>query len=66
MNHPQLLMRLGFETQTVHRVFVLHPLLRPFSDQLTLRSTNTMMRLIPGNRSLSKGSGIVGSMLGKT
>ena len=57
--------KVGFEAQPVHRAFVIHPLLRPFANRLALRSINFMTRVIPGNRLLKKGGGILASMLGK-
>ena len=55
--------KLGFEAKSVHRVFVLHPFLRPFANQLTLWGVNTTLRFSPGSRMLKKASGILTSML---
>ena len=45
--------------QPVHRAFVSHPLLRPFTNRLTLRGVNTALRFIPGSLRLRKIRGVL-------
>jgi hypothetical protein len=60
----------GFEARPVHRAFVLHPLLRPLANRLTLRlalqGVNTAAHCAPANRLLRKTSGMLSSVLGDT
>jgi hypothetical protein len=56
----------GFEARPLHRAFVLHPLLRPFANRLTLQSVNTLLRFRPGDRRLRKVGGMLACMLGDT
>ena len=57
--------KVGFEAQPVHRAFVLHPLMRPFANRLTLRGVNTALHLIPGNLRLKRTGGVLGYILGE-
>lgn len=59
-------MKVGFEAQPVHRVFALHPLLRPFANRLTLRGMNTALRFWPRGRVLKKAEGMLAYVLGET
>ena len=53
----------GFEARPVHRVFVLHPLLRPLVNRITLWSMNRALQLRPGNRGLLKAIGVMNYLL---
>jgi hypothetical protein len=55
-------LKLGFEAHPVHRAFVLHPLLRPLINPLTLWGVSTMLRLKPGDRHLKKAQGVLASI----
>jgi hypothetical protein len=55
--------KVGFEARPVHRVFVLHPLVRPFANQLTLWGVNTALRFMPGVRQLKKAHGVLACLL---
>jgi hypothetical protein len=57
--------KVGFEAIPVHRVFVLHPVLRPLANRITLWGINTALRLKPGERALKKAEGMLASMLGE-
>jgi len=57
--------KIGFEAKPVHRVFVLHPILRPFVNQLTFLGLNAALRLRPRNRVLKKIRGVLALILGK-
>jgi len=51
--------KVGFEARPVHRVFMLHPLLRPFANRLTLWGVNIALRFRPGDRRLKKAGGVL-------
>jgi len=57
--------KIGFETQPVHRAFVLHPLLRPFANRLTQWGLKAALYFMPGERRLKKVAGALASLLGK-
>jgi hypothetical protein len=57
--------KVGFEARPVHRVFVLHPVLRPFANRLLLGSINSVLRFSPRARMLKKAEGVLASMLGE-
>jgi hypothetical protein len=57
--------KVGFEAQPVRRVFVVHPLLRPFVNRLMLWGVNTVLRFRPGERHFKKAGGILACMLGE-
>lgn len=57
--------KLGFEARPVRRVFVLHPLLRPFANRLTLWSLNVALRFMPSERRLKKAGGVLTCLLGR-
>ena len=50
-------LKLGFEAVPVHRAFVPHPFLRPFTNRATLWGVNAALRFRPGNRRLRKVGG---------
>jgi len=54
--------KIGFEAIAVHRVFVLHPLLRPFANSITRWGVNVGLRLFPGSRVLKKAGGVLASI----
>ncbi|MGH7774759.1 MAG: hypothetical protein ACREQA_21250 [Candidatus Binatia bacterium] len=56
--------KVGFEARPVHRAFVLHPLIRPFANRLTLWSVNAMLRFRPRDRRLKKVGGVLACVLG--
>ena len=55
--------KVGFQAKPVHRVFALHPLLRPLANRLTLWGIKTALRLKPDERALKKAEGMLASML---
>jgi hypothetical protein len=55
--------KMGFETQPVHRVFVLHPVLRPFANPITLWGVKRVLRFRRGDRFLKKADGALSYML---
>jgi hypothetical protein len=57
--------KVGFEANPVHRSFVLHPLLRPLGNRLTLLGLQTTLRLRPNECRLKKAEGILASILGE-
>jgi hypothetical protein len=61
-------LKLGFQAIRVHRAFILHPILRVVTNDLTLTAAhwtvNGVLRLRPRNRRLKKLGGMLGSMLG--
>ncbi len=52
----------GFTAQPVHRSFVIHPLLRPFVNPLTLSAVKVALRLKPGSRPLKKAAGMLSAL----
>jgi hypothetical protein len=58
--------KVGFEARPVHRVYVPHPLLRPFANRLTLWGVNTALRLRPEDHRLKRARGLLACMLGDT
>jgi hypothetical protein len=58
--------KVGFEAQPVHRAFVLHPLLRPLVNQLTLWGVNRLLQLKPSDQRLLKARGALTSLLRAT
>lgn len=59
-------MKVGFEVHPVHRAFMLHPLLHPFTNRVTLWGVNTALRFRPENRRLKKAGAVLASILGDT
>ncbi len=57
--------KVGFLAKPVHRVFVIHPLLRPFANQIVLLGLDAALRLRPDNRVLRKVRGMLALMLGR-
>ena len=57
--------KVGFEAIPVHRAFALHPLLKPFANQVTLASLRLLKQLVPRNRIVKKASGMLASLLGE-
>jgi hypothetical protein len=57
--------KVGFEAWPVHRAFVLHPLLRPFANPVTLSGLRVCTRLWPSSRALRKATGLLATCLGK-
>jgi len=58
--------KMGFVCRPVHRAFVLHPMLRPLSNRLTLASLRLMQRIVPGNPAVRKACGLLATHLGQT
>jgi hypothetical protein len=56
--------KVGFDAPLVHRAFVLHPLLRPFANRVTLWGMNTALRVWPHGRLLKKAEGMLAYMWG--
>jgi hypothetical protein len=59
----QFKVKVGFEAIPVRRVFVPHPLLRPFVNQLSLAVGHRAARYFPGNRALKKGCGVLARLV---
>jgi hypothetical protein len=57
--------KLGFEARAVHRAFVLHPLLRPLTNSLTLLGVKSLRRFNRGASRLRKAEGILAALLDK-
>lgn len=55
----------GFEARPVHRVFVFHPLLRPFINSAVLWALRAGVRLWPRSRVLRKAAGLLATSLKK-
>lgn len=55
--------KVGFEPRWVHRVFELHPFLRPIQSKMTFRLAKLLLRLSPGNRLLKKVVGVLGNLV---
>jgi hypothetical protein len=58
-------LKVGFEAQPVHRAFVLHPLLRPLANRVTLRGMNAALWFWPRGRVLKKAEGMLAYILGE-
>jgi len=58
--------KVGYEARSVHRAIVLHPLLRPLANRLTLWGVNLTLRLKPEDQPLKKARGILASILEDT
>jgi hypothetical protein len=58
--------KVGFEARPVHRVYVPHPLLRPFANRVTLWVVNMVLRFRSEDRRLKRASGMLACMLGDT
>jgi len=56
--------KVGFEARPVHRTFIVHPLLRPFTNRLTLGGIKVARQLRPGDGRLKLADGILGQILG--
>jgi hypothetical protein len=56
--------KVGFKAQPVHRAFVLHPLLQPFANRLTLWGVKGALRFRAGERRLKKVGGVLACILG--
>jgi len=50
--------KVGFVAKPVHRAFMLHPVIRPLMNRLTLAGMHTLLRMQPGNRLLKKAHGL--------
>ena len=57
--------KVGFEAVPVHRAFVLHPLLRPFANSITLWGMNALLKWRSGDRRLRKAAGMLSAILRK-
>jgi hypothetical protein len=57
--------KLGFEAKPVHRVFAVHPFLRPFVNRLTQRCVRKLLKVAPQNRILKKGDGMLSILVGE-
>lgn len=57
-------LKAGFEALPVHRAFVVHPLIRPLVNRLTLRGINFALRLKPTDHRLKLACGALDYMLG--
>jgi hypothetical protein len=59
----QFKIKIGFEAVPVHRRFILHPLLRPFANRLSLAVGHGLLKVSPGNRVLRKGVGVLARLV---
>jgi hypothetical protein len=57
--------KVGFEAIPVHRTFILHPLIRPFANRLTLRILNTAVRFRSIADRVKKAHGLLACFLGE-
>jgi hypothetical protein len=55
----------GFEARPVHRAFVLHPLVRPLANRLTLCGLRLCTRLRPSSRRWRKATGLLATYLNR-
>ena len=55
--------KVGFEAIPVHRTFIPHPLLRPFANRFSLALGHGALKLLPGNRTLRKGCGVLAKLV---
>ena len=51
--------KIGFEAKPVHRVFLIHPILRPFTSNLMRLGISMALRFRPDNRLLKKTEGVL-------
>jgi hypothetical protein len=58
-------MRIGFQAIPVHRAFTVHPLLRPFVNQLSWRGVNALLHYSPENLRLRRLSGVLECLAGE-
>lgn len=58
--------KVGFDAKPVHRAFILHPFLRPFSKPLMLHGARMVSKMLPQNRVIKKASGILVTLLEKS
>jgi hypothetical protein len=56
-------LKVGFKARPVHRVFVLHPLIRPFVNRLTLSAIEAFQRMRPKDRRIRKAAGMLNTLL---
>jgi hypothetical protein len=56
----------GFEARAVHRVFVLHPFLRPLANRISLWLMKKVLQFRPDNRGLLKAVGVMSYLLSQT
>jgi hypothetical protein len=52
-------MKVGFQAKPVHRVFAVHPLIRPMVNPLSLVTLETLQKLQPKNRKIKKATGML-------
>jgi hypothetical protein len=57
--------KIGFEAKPVHRVFLIHPLIRPFTNNLMRLGVNMGLYWLPDNRLLKKADGMLALIGGK-
>jgi hypothetical protein len=55
--------KLGFGAVPVHRAFILHPLLRPIANTVTLKGIDTLARLKPAERRLRMAAGLLATVV---
>lgn len=55
--------KVGFEARLVHRVFELHPVLRPFQNVIALNLGRVLLTLAPGSPLLKKAVGVLANVL---
>jgi hypothetical protein len=56
--------KIGFEAKPVHRVFLIHPILRPFASNLMRLGINMALRVRPHSRLLKKTEGVLSTISG--
>jgi hypothetical protein len=57
--------KVGFDAMPMHRAFVVHPLVRPFVNDLAYRCVHGLLTLRPANRVLKKCDGVLAAVLGR-
>ena len=58
--------KVGFECHPVHRAFVLHPLLQPLANPMSLWTLRACTRLFPGSDVVSRAAGVISTCLGNS
>ena len=55
--------KLGFRAMPVHRAFILHRLLQPIANAVTLKGIDALTRLSPGERRLRMAAGVLATVV---
>jgi hypothetical protein len=57
--------KIGFQAQPVHRVFAVHPLIRPLVNPLSLATLEALQRVNPKDRRIKKATGMLDTLIKK-